>query len=202
MYNGFDASEVCYKGALKCGIDVARDGIISRGVLLDIAGTKNVDWLSSRDSISADELGNAEKAHGVRVEEGDVLVVRTGRPKMRKSRPPTGDYRHEGLAGLDASCLSWLHERKIAMLGTDSGADVFPSGWNGALWGSGDNFELPGAIHVGSLVAMGVHLLDACDLEQLSAVCSRLGRFEFMFNMAPLILERGTCSPVSPIALF
>jgi len=202
MYNGFDAGEVCYKGALKCGIDVARDGIVSRGVLLDIAKVRKVDWLDSGDRISAEDLDRAEKEHRLRVEEGDVLLVRTGRAKMRKARAATGDYRHEGLAGLDASCLSWLHERRIAILGTDSGADIFPSGWTGSLWGSGDNFELPGAIHVGSLVAMGVHLLHACDLEELATVCSRLSRFEFMFNMAPLILERGTCSPVNPIALF
>ena len=202
MYNGFDAGEVCYKGALKCGIDVARDGIVSRGVLLDVAKLRNVDWFSSGDSISAGDLDGAEKQHRVRVEEGDVLLVRTGRPKMRNERTATGDYHHDGLAGLDASCLTWLHERKIAILGTDTGADIIPSGWTGAMWGFGDDFELPGVIHVGTLVAMGVHLLHACDLEKLATVCSRLGRFEFMFNMAPLILERGTCSPVNPIALF
>ena len=48
---------------------------------------------------------------------------------------------------------------------------------------------------------MGVHLLDNADLEALSTACAKHNRYEFLFTMAPLILERGTASPVNPIAL-
>src|SRR5208282_3527097 len=84
MYNGFDASEVGSNGARKCAIDVARDGIVSRGVLLDIPKVRKVEWMEPGDRIFPEELDAAERAHGVRVEEGDVLLVRTGRSARRK----------------------------------------------------------------------------------------------------------------------
>ena len=97
-----------------------------------------------------------------------------------------------GLPGLDASCLPWLHERRVAVLGCDAVSDVVPSGYDGIM--------LP--IHVGTLVAMGIHLIDNADLDAVSSTSARLGRNEFLFSMAPLILERGTASPVNPLAIF
>jgi len=71
-------------------------------------------------------------------------------------------------------------------------SDVVPSGYEGVA--------LP--IHVGTLVAMGIHLIDNADLDAVSSACAGLGRNEFLFSMAPLILERGTASPVNPLAIF
>src|SRR6266481_693953 len=51
MYNGFSSSEIGRWGAGKCAIDVARDGVISRGVLLDIPKLKEVDFLELREPI-------------------------------------------------------------------------------------------------------------------------------------------------------
>ncbi|MGH7841764.1 MAG: cyclase family protein, partial [Candidatus Binataceae bacterium] len=127
----------------------------------------------------------------VKVEEGDVLFVRTGRAKMRKAKGGWNAFQ-DGMAGLDTSCLPWLHERRIAVLGSDGVSDVFPSGI--------EKFALP--IHVCTLVMMGLHLIDNADLDALATACARLGRYEFQFLMAPLILERGTASPVNPLALF
>ena len=124
------------------------------------------------------------------VEEGDVLLIRTGRAAMRKAKggwDPMG----VGLPGLDASCLPWLHERKIAVLGSDSVSDVVPSGL--------DDVPLP--IHVGTLVVMGIHLIDNADFDALSSACGASRRYEFLFTMGPLILLRGTASPVNPIAI-
>ena len=191
MYNGFDATEVGSQGAHKCPIDVTREGVISRGVLLDIPKIRKVEWVENKDRIFPEELEAAEKDHGVRVEEGDILLIRTGRARRRKAKGGWDPFR-DGLPGLDATCLPWLHERKIAVLGSDSVSDVTPSGYNDVL--------LP--IHVGTLVAMGVHLIDNADFDALSEKCRKLSRYEFMFSMAPLILERGTGSPVNPIAIF
>jgi kynurenine formamidase len=191
MYNGFDASEVGSHGARKCGIDVARGGVISRGVLLDIPRIKRVDWLENGTPISAADLDAAEKDHRVTVAEGDVLFVRTGRARQRKVKG-AWDALHEGVAGLDATCLSWLHERRIAVLGSDGVSDVVPSGY--------EKLALP--IHTCTLVLMGIHLIDNADLDALSETCARSGRYAFQFVMAPLILMRGTASPVNPLALF
>jgi kynurenine formamidase len=191
MYNGYDASEVGSQGAKKCAIDVASSGVISRGVLLDIPKIKKVDWLEKSTPISATDLDAAERDHGLKVEEGDVLLIRTGRAKLRKAKGGW-DALHEGMAGLDTTCLTWLHERKIAVLGSDGISDVVPSGYTESA--------LP--IHVCTLVMMGLHLIDNADLDALSEACARNNRYEFQFVMAPLILNRGTASPVNPIALF
>jgi len=88
MYNGYPATEVGAHGTNKCGIDTSFDGIIGRGVLLDIPKLKNVDWLEKGEKIFPADLEGAEKKHGVRVEEGDILAIRTGRRRPRAS--PTG----------------------------------------------------------------------------------------------------------------
>jgi kynurenine formamidase len=189
MYNGFDAKEVGSHGAKKCAITVARDGIVSRGVLIDIPRLKNVEWLEPGDRVFPEDLDAAEKHHGVRVEEGDVLMLRTGRAARRKAK---GAWDAMQMPGLDASCLPWLHERRIAMLGCDAVSDVAPSGI--------DDILLP--IHIGTLVIMGIHLIDNADLDAISAAAHRLKRYEFQFVLAPLILNRGTASPVNPLAIF
>jgi kynurenine formamidase len=191
MYNGFDASEVGSRGAKKCAIDVTRAGIVSRGVLLDIPLLKKIEWMEPGEKILPEDLDAAEKAQHVHVEEGDVLLVRTGRAARRKVKGGWDPMR-VGLPGLDAACLPWLHERRIAVLGCDAVSDVVPSGYDGVA--------LP--VHVGTLVAMGIHLIDNADLDAVSSACAGLGRNEFMFSMAPLILERGTASPVNPLAIF
>jgi kynurenine formamidase len=191
MYNGYSASEVGSSGAKKCAIDVASQGVISRGVLLDIPKIKKVDWLENGTPISRIDLEAAEKDHHLTVEEGDVLFVRTGRAKMRKSKGGWDAFK-EGMAGLDASCLPWLHERKVAVLGSDGVSDVFPSGY--------DSLPLP--IHVCTLVMMGLHLIDNADLDAVSQSCRKHDRYEFQFVMAPLVLKQGTASPVNPLALF
>jgi len=192
MYNGFSSGEVGRFGARKCAIDVTRDGVITRGVLLDIPKARNVEWLEPRDAIYPEDLDAAEKHHRVRVEEGDVLMIRTGRHKRRAAKGPW-DPRREGLPGLDASCLQWLHERRIAILGCDAVSDIAPSPY-------GAEMGLP--IHVGTLVIMGIHLIDNADLEAVSAAAAKHNRYEFLFAMAPLILEQATASPVNPLAVF
>ncbi len=191
MYNGFSNREVGRFGAEKCSIDVTRDGVVSRGVLLDIPKVKKVEWLELREAIYPEDLDAAEKLGGVRVEEGDVLIIRTGRYARRKAKGPWNP-RREGLAGLDASCLSWLHERRVAVLGCDGVSDISPSPY-------GDEVGLP--IHVGTLVIMGIHLIDNCDLEAISAACAKHNRYQFLLAMAPLILEHATASPVNPLAI-
>ncbi len=194
MYNGFDAGEVGSQGAKKCSIEVASQGVVSRGVLLDIAKVKGVDWFEPGHHIFPEDLEAAEKDHGVKVEEGDVLMIRTGRPKRRTAKggwePPTRGLLD--MAGLDATCLPWIHERKVAVLGSDGTSDVIPSGY--------DDIMLP--IHIGTLVAMGIHLIDNADLEAVAKKCASAGRYSFQFVMAPLVLRRGTASPVNPLAVF
>jgi kynurenine formamidase len=190
MYNGFAAAEVGSMGAARLAIDVARNGVIGRGVLLDIPKLRNVPWLENNEHIYPDELDAAVREHRVSVEEGDILMVRTGRSQQRKARG--GWSPEEGLAGLDAACLPWLHDHRIAVLGSDGVSDAMPFGYD-VPWVS---------IHTCAIVMMGVHLIDNMDLDALAERCNALSRYEFQFVMAPLVINRGTASPVNPIAVF
>jgi kynurenine formamidase len=190
LYNGYATETVTAHGALELGIHELRDGIVSRGVLLDIPLARGVAYLEPGDPIFPDDLETAERNAGITVEEGDVLLVSTGRWALREERG-AWDVR-QSLAGLDASCLPWLYERRVAALGCDGVSDVVPSRIEG--------MALP--IHSVAIVAMGLHLLDNLELRDLARACGEEGRWEFLLTVAPLVLERGTASPVNPIALF
>lgn len=190
LYNGYPVEQVTAHGALALAIDALRDGVVSRGVLLDVPALRGVPWLEPGEPIGPDELEHAEAAAGVRVEAGDVLLVRTGRWALRAARGAWNA--RERIAGLHASCLPWLFERRVAALGCDGVSDVVPSGIEG----------VPLPIHSVAIVAMGLHLLDNLDLDPLADACRAEGRHAFQLVVAPLVLARGTASPVNPIAIF
>ncbi|MDQ2637829.1 MAG: cyclase family protein [Actinomycetota bacterium] len=189
MYNGFSASDVLSTGATKNSVMAAAGGIASRGVLLDIARVRGVEWLEPGEGVTPHDLMAACESEEVTVGPGDILLVSTGRDKRRETLG-LWDVGH-GLAGLDAECVPWLHERDIAMLGCDGANDIMPPNTNG--------WPLP--IHVCCLVAMGVHLLDNLDLSGLAAVCAEERRWEFLFTVSPLQIVGGTGSPVNPVAV-
>ncbi|HTO68875.1 MAG TPA: cyclase family protein [Myxococcota bacterium] len=190
LYNGYPIERVTAHGALDLGIHELKDGVVSRGVLLDVPAARGVPFLEAGEPIFPDDLERCEARASLRVEPGDVLLVRTGRWALREARGPWDP--RQSAAGLDASCLPWLHERGVAVLGCDGVSDVVPSRIEGQ--------NLP--IHTVAIVAMGLHLIDNLDLEALAAACSEEKRSEFLLTLAPLVLFRGTASPVNPIALF
>ncbi|MFL5871283.1 MAG: cyclase family protein, partial [Solirubrobacterales bacterium] len=57
-------------------------------------------------------------------------------------------------------------------------------------------------IHVLALNAMGVHLFDYLQLDDVARQCEATGRWEFMFVAAPLRIAGGTGSPLNPVAIF
>ena len=191
MYNGYPSSAVLSTGAVRNSIMAAKDGIAGRGVLLDIPAQKGVEWLELGYAIEVADLEAAEKAQSVRVGEGDVLLVSTGR-HVRRERHGPWDFR-EGLAGLHAECLPWLHERRIAVLGCDGISDALPGpgvpGW-------------PVPIHQCGIAGIGLHLLDNLDLRGLAVACARRRRWEFFYALAPLRVAKGTGSPINPLAIF
>jgi kynurenine formamidase len=192
MYNGFPATDVRSTGARKNSIMAAKDGIVGRGVLLDIPRLRGEAFVALDRPVRADELDAAEKAQGVSVGEGDILLVSVGRDAQKKAEPhvPGTEY---ALAGLDPDCIAWLHARRIAVLGSDAVHDPSPpkhyiDGW-----------RIP--VHMCALAGMGLHLLDNLYLEGLQAACAREKRWEFLLAVAPLRIERATGSPVNPIAI-
>ena len=191
MYNGRSSALVTTsQGATAESIEVLQEGVVSRGVLLDVPGFRGVDWVKPEDPVSAKELDAMEAAQGVRVEEGDILLIRTGHLRRRNEEGPSS--LPNGRPGLRADCLPWLRERGVAMLGGDAINDVLPSGY--------PSLRVP--IHQIGIVHMGLWLLDNCNLEELGEVCAQRGKWEFLLTIAPLRIRYGTGSPVNPIAMF
>jgi kynurenine formamidase len=191
MYNGRSCNLVTSReGAQAEAVDLLRDGVVTRGVLLDVAAQKG-RWLEAGEGVMPEDLEAAEKAQNVRVEPGDVLLVRTGYYARRRAEGPRNPGK-DGTPAVHVASLPWIRERSVAMLGTDTHNDVTPLPYP----------RIGNALHVVSLVGMGMWLIDNGNLEELSQACARYHRWEFMLTIAPLVLERVTGSPVNPIAVF
>jgi kynurenine formamidase len=192
MYNGRPADLVSTSaGATVLAVDSVRDGVVGRGVLLDIPRLKGKDWLDSDEGVFPDDLEAAEAQCGVTVDTGDILLCRFGMMARRNAEGPSRAV-FARRPGLHASCAPWLHERQVAALGSDSAQDLFPSGYA----------ALRAPMHQVGIVAMGLCLIDNCDLERLATTCSQLNRWEFLLTIGALRIENGTGSPVNPLALF
>ena len=189
LYNGVPAEEVTEHGAQELSIEVARDGIAGRGVLLDIPRLRGVRWLEPGDLVTGAELTAAAEAQQVSVGTGDLLFVRTGHRRRRNEFGPWDAAKLR--AGLHPEALEFIAERKVAVLGSDSNSDAAPSVAEGV--------ETP--VHVLAINALGVHLLDYLQFEDLVPLCETTGRWSFFCVIAPLRLRHGTGSPVNPIAV-
>ena len=190
FYDGKPEQSVTAQGAEYGTIDVLRDGLVGRGVLLDVPRVREIQWLEPGEDVSIEDLESAEREHGVRVGPGDILLVRTGHARRRAELPPW-DTRI-AKAGLHPTTATFLAERCVAALGSDGNNDTAPSTTEGVGF----------PIHVLALDAMGIHLLDYLQLEGLARQCETERRWEFMFAAAPLRLARGTGSPLNPTAIF
>lgn len=192
MYGGVPASKVSdLQGALVHDVLSVSGGVITRGVLLDIARLRGVDVLDADDHVYPEDLEAAERAAGVRVEPGDVVLMRTGESGAR--RAARREYNaNKPRSGFQAACLPWIHERGVAMLASDVAQDPSPTGYS--------SVTIP--IHMVGIVAMGLWLIDNCQLEDLAEECARLGRWEFQFALAPIRFQGVTGSPVNPLAVF
>jgi kynurenine formamidase len=189
LYNGVAADTLTESGAAELSIEVARDGIVGRGVLLDIPRLRGVRWLEPGEHVTADDLTKAEVAQDVRVGTGDLLFVRVGH---RRRRAELGAWdAATARAGLHPTALELLAERHIAVLGSDGNNDTAPSAVDGV--------DFP--VHVLAVNAMGLHLLDYLSFDDLVPQCEAASRWAFLAVIAPLRLVEGTGSPVNPIAI-
>ena len=190
MYNGYSQQEVTEKGCGRDGIDNLKEGIFTRGILIDIPALKGVPYLEPGTAIYAEDLEAWEKKAGIKVSSGDVVFVRTGRWARQAELGPWNVIEHT--AGLHASVAPWLKERGVAMIGGDAANDVSPSGIEGGFY----------PLHRLAINAMGVLMFDNCDLEALSKAAAQHNRWEFLLTVAPIPMIGGTGSPVNPIATF
>jgi kynurenine formamidase len=190
MYNGYDQKLVTAKGCATLAVSALKEGLLTRGVLIDLPALQGVPYLEPGTAIHAKDLEAWEKKTKVRVSSGDAVIIRTGRWARRAAVGPWDVSKQS--AGLHASTADWFKKRGVAVVATDVGLDVIPSGVEGAF--------LP--VHVMLINALGIHVIDNADPEALSKAAAERKRHDFFLGIAPLNVEGGTGSPVNPIAVF
>ncbi|HEV8673837.1 MAG TPA: cyclase family protein, partial [Methylomirabilota bacterium] len=192
IYNGRSCNLVTAReGATVESVELLHDGVVSRGVLLDVARARGVPWLERGEGVRPEDLEAAERAGSVQVEPGDVLLVRTGHYARRLAEGPANPTQ-AGSPGPHPALLPWLRARGVAMWGSDTHNDVTPTPYP----------AMGHPFHIGALVGLGLWLIDNMNLEDAARACAERNRWEFLLTIAPLRLRNVTGSPVNPIALF
>jgi kynurenine formamidase len=173
VYNGLDFKQIVTDaGCSKLAVTAAQDGIVTRGILLDLPGAR----------VRRQDVEAWEKRTGIRISAGDALLLRSRAPGMK----PTG----LGGAGYDPDVIPLLKQRDIALLGNDGAQE------GGTIPG----LAIP--IHTFTIVALGLNLLDNLALDAVAATAEKLKRWEFMLVVQPLRVQNGAGSPVNAVALF
>ncbi len=189
MWNGRNHRDVLTTQGTTWGdVDQWRDGIVTRGVLLDVPRFRGEPSVTVERPVHGWELEQVARAQGITLEPGDALLVYSGREAWQTANPRWSGYTPPG-PGLHASCLPFIRDNDVSVLGWDL-MDANPN-----------EYEVPWTVH-GALFAYGVALLDNALLEPLADACAEEGRHEFMLTIAPLRVVGGTGSPCNPIALF
>ncbi len=179
------------EGAESGAIDVLKDGLVGRGVLLDVPRLRGVPWLEPGEHVFPEDLEAAEREQGVprRARATSCWCAPGTRAAAPSCRRGT---RRTAKAGLHPTTAPFLAERRVAALGSDGNNDTAPStprasasrstSWRSTRWGS------------------------TCSTTSSSrtspAQCEAVRRWEFLFAAAPLRIARGTGSPLNPIAVF
>lgn len=191
LYNGFPASDVGPHGAAHCSIDKLAKGIVGRGVLLDIARLKGVDWLEGGQVVTPEDLDAAAERQGVKVTCGDIVLFRTGWRKKFLSDGDAGSFMANE-PGLGLASCRWLHDHEVAVVASDNWAiEVLP--------GEVDTELLP--VHMVLIRDMGMTLGEILDLEELAEDCERDGVYEFLLTAPPIKFTNAVGSPINPLAV-
>ncbi|HEY2238244.1 MAG TPA: cyclase family protein [Streptosporangiaceae bacterium] len=200
LYNGRQPDDVItFKGATFGQIDNWRDGLVTRGVLLDVPRFRGTDYVTQDAPVHGWELEQICRSRGIEVTPGDALVVYSGREAWARdngrpwgtgdvSTAPPGQVHGPDRPGLHASCLEFIREHDVSVLVWDM-MDLWPNG-----------VGVPWSVH-GAIFAFGIALIDNALLEPVAGVCAELGRDDFMFVTSPLRVEGGTGSPANPLAI-
>ena len=195
-YNGRSMEDIKPAGGCPKGnINALKDGVVTRAILFDatrLPGKATAQgWLEPGTAVHREDLETMEKLEHVKVAPGDVILLYTGRWKRRAALGPWPNA--TGFAGYHADVAYFIKQRGVSFIGGDGPNDVTPTG-------------LPQGIatplHRLALVAMGVSIFDNLDFERVADQARRLNRYEFLFMAAPLRIDKGTGSPLNPLAVF
>jgi kynurenine formamidase len=185
LYNGLSAADTVTDWGLdQLGIEHAPP-MITRGVLLDVAGLDGGAHLNPGRAITPDELKRAADAAGVAISAGDIVLIRTGWGRFFG----VDNARYlEGEPGIDVAAARWLTRQDVVAIGCDNMAvEVLPNPDRTVM--------MP--VHQHVLAEAGVYLIENLALEE--AVRERLT--SFCFILLATKYKGATGCPVRPVAL-
>jgi kynurenine formamidase len=192
MWNDRGIELVTSGGARANSIDKIKDGVVGRGVLLDVPRHRGVRWLENGTPILPEDLDACAEAEGVAVESGDVVLVRTGMMTRCLEEKSWAGYCGGPAPGLSVHCSRWLYEREVAAVATDTwGVEVLPNE-------TPDCFQ---PLHMISLRNTGVLFGEIFQLDALAAACAADGNYAFLFAAPPLPITGAVGSPINPLAI-
>jgi kynurenine formamidase len=192
MYNDRDITLVTSQGARANAIDRIRDGVVGRGVLLDVARHEGVRWLENGTPILPETLDACAERSGVTVESGDIVLVRTGMMTRCLEERSWAGYCGGPAPGLSVHCARWLYEREVAAVATDTwGLEVLPNETQACFQ----------PLHMISLRNTGVLFGEIFHLDALADACAEDGNHAFLFTAPPLPITGAVGSPINPLAI-
>jgi kynurenine formamidase len=186
-YNNAPSAHTPPAGQVRNSVAALHEGVVTRGVLIDLPALKGVPYVAPGGAITAVDFEAWEKRTGIRVRPGDVVLVRSGRWS-----PAASAAKVARSAGIHPSTAAWLHARGVSALGDEGGTDTTPTTVEG----------INSPLHVLLLVGMGMPLIENLDLEQLASEAAAQKRWTFLLVIAPLNVRGATGSAVNPIAVF
>lgn len=188
-FNGHDFDKMASKAE---GVKIApisnATGIVTRGVLIDVARARNVAYLKPGEFVTPEELVGPSQE----LQPGDAVLIRLGGTLAGGISPGQTGNKHGTWSGLHPECVEVLAKRDISVLATDSSGDVFPSPYEHIC---------RSPMHTLCLAFYGIHLLHNMDLEKFAAACWDMKRNTFLFTVSPMHMTRVTGSLVSPVAV-
>lgn len=195
MYNGYWVGNVgAYGGARRLSTHLNAGAVVGRGLLLDVARDHDVKWLEPGYPITPDDLEACARAEGVRINAGDLLLVRTGEMTWYYSLQDKTPYWAGRHAGLSRDNVEWLHGHDVAAVGIDNRTfEVVPFE---------DPYEIAYPVHSRVIRDLGLTIGELWWLDDLAEACRQEERWEFLLVAPPLNVINAAGAPVAPVAVF
>ncbi len=193
MWNGYDCREVTSFGAQKCGIEKTKNKMAGRGVLLDVARVFGKPALDDGYAITGEDLDRSAAAHGVKIQRGDFVIVRTGQMETKLASGSWDGYAGGDAPGFSFDTLDWIQRNQIAAIASDTwGCEVRPNE-------SETGINQPW--HWITIPMMGLTMGEIFYLAELSVDCAGDGVYEFLFVAPAIPITGAVGSPTNPLAI-
>jgi kynurenine formamidase len=194
LYNGYDATSTIGGLAKASVARIAERGVVGRGILIDMARHRGKDRLDKGETFTHTDLEEAAAAQGTRIDQRDILVIRTGFIGSWYETTPADFYDGFLEPGLTYSpeLVEWFHDKEIPNLVTDTIA-------NEVTVDPESGVALP--LHNALMRNLGVTFTEICRLDDLAADCAADGQWTFLYTAAPLNVVQGTGAPVNPVVV-